>query len=140
MEFLDKHQKARRTSLHAGTQTSVKRFYTTLSLNHPSWIRLKEMSSANNNQLSRWIMNSNEALRLSVVKPSPLAAAPANAVKESFSPTYTYPIFGEEEKIFGYQGLDICVRPVFVMSETQSLKQINPSCRMLRVRWKPIWG
>ncbi len=59
------------------------------------------MSSATSNQLSRWIVNSNEALRLSFVTGSP--------AQESFSPTFTYPVFGEEEKIFGYQGLDINV-------------------------------
>jgi histone acetyltransferase 1 len=26
-----------------------------------------------------------------------------------FSPEFTYPLFGEQEKVFGYQGLDIQV-------------------------------
>lgn len=29
--------------------------------------------------------------------------------EEPFSPAFTYPIFGEQEKIFGYQGLNIQV-------------------------------
>lgn len=28
----------------------------------------------------------------------------------SFNPEFTYPIFGDKEKIFGYKGLDIQVR------------------------------
>lgn len=32
-------------------------------------------------------------------------------VGEPFSPAFTYPIFGEQEKIFGYKGLTIQVSP-----------------------------
>jgi len=32
------------------------------------------------------------------------------ALSEPFNPTFTYPIFGEHEKIFGYKGLSINVR------------------------------
>lgn len=28
---------------------------------------------------------------------------------EPFNPTFTYPIFGDQEKIFGYRGLEIKV-------------------------------
>lgn len=28
----------------------------------------------------------------------------------SFNPQFTYPIFGEEERIFGYQGLRVSIR------------------------------
>lgn len=31
---------------------------------------------------------------------------------QPFAPTFVYPIFGEEEKIFGYKGLEIDVRPL----------------------------
>lgn len=31
------------------------------------------------------------------------------AAIEPFHPDFTYPIFGEQEKIFGYRGLDIKV-------------------------------
>lgn len=31
------------------------------------------------------------------------------ATQEPFNPAFTYPIFGEQEKIFGYQNLDVKV-------------------------------
>lgn len=40
-----------------------------------------------------------------------------HALVEPFSPLFVYPIYGEEETIFGYKGLDIDVRrgiPAFV--------------------------
>ena len=37
-----------------------------------------------------------------------LSAKDAEATIE-FNPAFTYPIFGEQEKIFGYKGLDIQV-------------------------------
>lgn len=41
-----------------------------------------------------------------------LVRAGTNGVQtiEEFSPTFTYPIFGEAEQIFGYKGLDIAIR------------------------------
>lgn len=50
--------------------------------------------------------NANEAVSISFVQPgntSPVALS-------TFHPRFTYPIFGEEECIFGYQGLDINLR------------------------------
>ena len=34
----------------------------------------------------------------------------------AFEPTFTYPIFGEQEVVFGYKGLSIKVRPFFIVS------------------------
>ncbi|KAI4093499.1 MAG: hypothetical protein LQ344_002912 [Seirophora lacunosa] len=53
-----------------------------------------------------WSTNANEAVSISFVQPgntSPVALS-------TFHPRFTYPIFGEEECIFGYQGLDINLR------------------------------
>lgn len=50
--------------------------------------------------------NANEALTVSLVTP---ANGQLKTIS-SFHPKFTYPIFGEEEQIFGYQGLKINLR------------------------------
>ncbi|KFY87767.1 hypothetical protein V500_06785 [Pseudogymnoascus sp. VKM F-4518 (FW-2643)] len=53
-----------------------------------------------------WSTQSNDALHISLVRPE-------NGVSKTistFHPKFTYPIFGEEESIFGYQGLKIHLR------------------------------
>ncbi|KAL3233619.1 Histone acetyltransferase type B catalytic subunit [Nakaseomyces bracarensis] len=54
--------------------------------------------SIENFKPENWIISSNSALKLSLVNDE-------NAVQ--FSPTFTYPIFGTEEQIFGYKDLVI---------------------------------
>ncbi|KAI0883444.1 acyl-CoA N-acyltransferase [Annulohypoxylon maeteangense] len=54
-----------------------------------------------------WMVDANEAITLSLVRPGP-ALNYTNIV--SFKPKFTYPIFGEEERIFGYKGLKINIR------------------------------
>lgn len=50
--------------------------------------------------------NANEALNLSFVQ----AGQSSPVTLSTFHPRFTYPIFGEEECIFGYQGLKIDIR------------------------------
>ncbi|KAI5928420.1 histone acetyl transferase HAT1-like protein [Camillea tinctor] len=50
-----------------------------------------------------WTVSSNEALTLSLVKPTSSGIEKI----ETFSPKFTYAIFGEDERIFGYKGLKI---------------------------------
>ncbi|KAJ8126154.1 hypothetical protein O1611_g7484 [Lasiodiplodia mahajangana] len=50
-----------------------------------------------------WTVNANEALAISLVRPSPTAIEKL----VSFKPKFTYPIFGEDERIFGYKGLKV---------------------------------
>lgn len=50
--------------------------------------------------------NATEATTISLVRP---AEAPIKTFA-SFNPKFTYPIFGEEEQIFGYKGLKINIR------------------------------
>ena len=50
--------------------------------------------------------NANEALNISLVQ----AGSNAPKALSTFHPQFTYPIFGEEERIFGYQGLRIRLR------------------------------
>ena len=50
--------------------------------------------------------NANEALEISIVQ-----AAPGSLrTLSSFPPQFTYPIFGDEERIFGYQNLKLNLR------------------------------
>ncbi|OBT86133.1 hypothetical protein VE02_05426 [Pseudogymnoascus sp. 03VT05] len=53
-----------------------------------------------------WSTQSNDALHISLVRPENGASKTIN----TFHPKFTYPIFGEEESIFGYQGLKIHLR------------------------------
>ena len=50
--------------------------------------------------------NANDALEISMVQAAPLSPKTLS----SFHPQFTYPIFGEEESIFGYQGLKLNLR------------------------------
>ncbi len=47
--------------------------------------------------------NSNEALEISLIKPSAIGLKTI----ASCNPKFTYPIFGDDERIFGYQNLKI---------------------------------
>ncbi|MCJ1252914.1 histone acetyltransferase 1 [Lignoscripta atroalba] len=53
-----------------------------------------------------WSTNANEALQISLVQPG----KDALNTLSTFHPQFTYPIFGEEERIFGYQGLRVNLR------------------------------
>ena len=48
----------------------------------------------------------NDALEISIVQAAPVSPETLS----SFHPQFTYPIFGEEESIFGYQGLKLNLR------------------------------
>ncbi|KAH6671554.1 histone acetyltransferase type B catalytic subunit [Plectosphaerella plurivora] len=52
-----------------------------------------------------WSENATEATTISLVRPGDGGKTIA-----SFNPKFTYPIFGEEERIFGYKGLKINLR------------------------------
>jgi histone acetyltransferase 1 len=54
----------------------------------------------------QWSSDANEAVHISIVRPGPHGLQTLH----EFHPTFTYPIFGEEERIFGYKGLHIDVR------------------------------
>ncbi|ODN76816.1 histone acetyltransferase type B catalytic subunit [Cryptococcus amylolentus CBS 6039] len=60
--------------------------------------------------LEEWISDSNEVLNLQLVRAphdaDVLSREEVQAI-EPFNPSFTYPIFGDTEKIFGYKGLDI---------------------------------
>ncbi|KAL8872563.1 MAG: hypothetical protein Q9174_001831 [Haloplaca sp. 1 TL-2023] len=53
-----------------------------------------------------WSSNANEALHISFIQ----AGRASPVTLSTFHPKFTYPIFGEEEHIFGYQGLKINIR------------------------------
>ncbi|KAI0956699.1 hypothetical protein AcW1_005314 [Taiwanofungus camphoratus] len=55
-----------------------------------------------------WAADANEALRLSLVRAKQdRASLTAREAYEGFHPTFTYPIFGEDEKIYGFRGLTV---------------------------------
>ena len=54
----------------------------------------------------QWSSDANNAVQINLVR----AGQVEPEVIHSFHPTFTYPIFGEEERIFGYKGLEIDIR------------------------------
>ncbi|ODH12871.1 hypothetical protein ACO22_07830 [Paracoccidioides brasiliensis] len=67
------------------------------------------------NELTHWLMldlrylgscDANDAIQISIVQPGQEKLATLS----TFQPEFTYPIFGEEETIFGYKGLIIRLR------------------------------
>ncbi|KAJ3478279.1 hypothetical protein NLG97_g8622 [Lecanicillium saksenae] len=56
--------------------------------------------------LEDWIVDSNAAFNISLVSPTPSGLQ----LISTFNPSFTYPIFGEDEKIFGYKDLKINLR------------------------------
>ncbi|PHH79078.1 hypothetical protein CDD80_5637 [Ophiocordyceps camponoti-rufipedis] len=55
---------------------------------------------------SEWLTDSNKAVSISLVSPTANGSLPV----AKFHPKFTYPLFGEDEKIFGYKGLKISLR------------------------------
>ncbi|KAK5097243.1 histone acetyltransferase 1 [Exophiala xenobiotica] len=53
-----------------------------------------------------WSVSANDVVKLSLVR----AGTSGLQTIDEFSPTFTYPIFGEAEQIFGYKGLDIGIQ------------------------------
>ncbi|KAI5116562.1 hypothetical protein M0805_001547 [Coniferiporia weirii] len=61
--------------------------------------------------MANWTVDSNQALELSLVRaPEDKEALSGDENYEGFHPTFTYPIFGEEEKVYGYRDLVIDLR------------------------------
>ncbi|KAI9446791.1 acyl-CoA N-acyltransferase [Lactarius indigo] len=61
--------------------------------------------------MTDWTTNSNEALHLSLVRATTdKEGLGDNESYENFHPTFTYPIYGEDEKIYGYTDLVIDLR------------------------------
>ncbi|KAG6047372.1 histone acetyltransferase 1 [Claviceps sp. Clav50 group G5] len=71
-----------------------------------------------------WLADSNDALSLSLVSPSKSGLR----LVDTFHPDFTYPIFGEDEKIFGYKGLKIGLR--FRANDMRPHVQINYSNKL----------
>ncbi|ESK94254.1 histone acetyltransferase type b catalytic subunit [Moniliophthora roreri MCA 2997] len=61
--------------------------------------------------MSEWTSDSNESLFLSMVRsPEDKKALADDETYENFHPAFTYPIYGEDEKIYGYRDLKIDLR------------------------------
>lgn len=67
-------------------------------------------------QVSEWSTNSNECFNISVARPDGNEHA-------TFKPEFTYPIFGEEEAIFGYQ--DLAINLTFAAHDLQPKLEIT---------------
>lgn len=68
--------------------------------------------------------SSNDAVHISLVTP--------NGLRHTFHPKFTYPVFGDEETIFGYQGLKINLkyhvsdmRPVVQVTYNKKFKAVG---------------
>ncbi|KAI1758969.1 histone acetyl transferase HAT1-like protein [Hypoxylon sp. FL1150] len=75
-----------------------------------------------------WNANANDAITISLVRPGPSKIETI----ASFNPRFTYPIFGEEEHIFGYQGLKVHLkydardlRPKLTVSYTRKFNAVG---------------
>ena len=63
--------------------------------------------------------DANEAVEISILQ----QGADTPRILSTFHPKFTYPIFGEEERIFGYQGLHVNLR--FAAHDLQPNVEIN---------------
>ncbi|KAI1094585.1 acyl-CoA N-acyltransferase [Rostrohypoxylon terebratum] len=78
-----------------------------------------------------WTADANEAITLSLVIPDNNNKDNITTI-ETFKPKFTYPIFGEDERIFGYKGLKINLtfdardfRPHFSMSSSRKFTPVG---------------
>ncbi|KAH0396982.1 hypothetical protein KCU89_g8750, partial [Aureobasidium melanogenum] len=83
-----------------------------------------ELVSTIQDQVEEWSTSSNDALRISIYR--------GDEVVSEFGPLCTYPMFGEEEVIFGYRGLDMSLslaahnmRPHMDISWTEQFPQLG---------------
>ena len=53
------------------------------------------------------LANANDCFHINMVYPFPRNRSPKTVFSSSFSPAFTYAIFGEDETIFGYKGLEV---------------------------------
>ncbi|KAJ1929863.1 histone acetyltransferase 1 [Tieghemiomyces parasiticus] len=68
------------------------------------------LPESSNLDYDTWVADANEALQFHLVDTNQLAEHDATDVLEAapgFSPDYTYPLFGEKEKIFGFRDLAV---------------------------------
>lgn len=68
--------------------------------------RIKAHQSSWTNTILIGTCDANDAVQLTLIKPGDQKPTTA----EIFHPQFTYPIFGDEEQIFGYKGLIIRLR------------------------------
>ncbi|WWC87700.1 histone acetyltransferase type B catalytic subunit [Kwoniella dendrophila CBS 6074] len=81
--------------------------------------------------LGEWLSDSNEVLNLQLVRDpedEELLQYEDKQAIEPFNPAFTYPIFGEHEKIFGYKGLDIQLK--FASGSLRQYLSINYDAKL----------
>ncbi|KAL7423933.1 histone acetyltransferase 1 [Cryptotrichosporon argae] len=81
---------------------------------------------------AEWVTDSNEALELCLVRAledaDALVGEEERGAIEPFNPQFTYPIFGEQEKIFGYKDLEIKLH--FASGSLKQLLEIKYSAKL----------
>ncbi|KAI0022103.1 histone acetyl transferase HAT1-like protein [Xylariomycetidae sp. FL0641] len=75
-----------------------------------------------------WTVSANDALKIALVRPTTAGLEKI----ETFEPRFTYPIFGEDETIFGYKGLKVNLfydardlRPHLQVSHTKKFNAVG---------------
>ncbi|KAF2456481.1 acyl-CoA N-acyltransferase [Lineolata rhizophorae] len=58
-------------------------------------------------ELQSYVASANEAIEINLVRPGKSPGSAEYIDEEPFHPNFTYEIFGQDEAIFGYKGLDI---------------------------------
>ena len=87
------------------------RLFSDVVIRLPSWLIRKDVGAIHHwsSTYAYSLIGSttaNDALEISIVQAAPISPKTLS----SFHPQFTYPIFGEEESIFGYQGLKLNLR------------------------------
>ncbi|KAF7304938.1 Histone acetyltransferase type B catalytic subunit [Mycena kentingensis (nom. inval.)] len=78
-----------------------------------------------------WTSDSNSALTLSLVRAAADQASLADDENYTFHPRFTYPIYGDDEKIYGYEGLVIDAPQIRVgLSRTVPQHQVLQEARV----------
>ncbi|KAG6829850.1 hypothetical protein H0H92_003293 [Tricholoma furcatifolium] len=60
--------------------------------------------------MTDWTCDANEALKLTLVRSAEDTESLGDNESYEFHPSFTYPIYGEDEKLYGYKGLEIDLR------------------------------
>ncbi|OCL14823.1 histone acetyltransferase type B [Glonium stellatum] len=84
-------------------------------------------------EIEKWLTGSNEALNVNLVRSTSKSGDLLRVFAKPFHPTFTYPIFGEEETIFGYRNLELNL--------DFRANDLRPSLDIqYEEKWKPLGG
>lgn len=78
--------------------------------------------------MSEWTTDSNQALHLQFVRAVEDVTPDEGHLTDEFHPKFTYPIFGEEEKIYGYE--DLVIKLYMASGSLRQYVSISQSARL----------